>query len=103
MAQKDKNQWIDSVMGSLDGLQRAEPGDFAFGKIESRIKEGTTPLVRGRVIPLRMVSAVAASLLILVAINIACLTNKPKQANNDSVRSVAKYYGLTDDNITDAL
>jgi len=103
MEQQDKNQWIDSVMNSLDGLQTAEPGDFAFDKIESRIKQEETPVMKARVIPLRTVSTVAASLLVLIAANIIFLTNKPKQANNDAMRSVAKYYGLTNDNITDVL
>lgn len=93
MQQEHKNKHIDEILGSLEEIQRAEPGALLFGKIQSKLKAS---VAIARVIPLRTVSVAAACILLLVVVNLLLLT-KHTTANR-SMQEVANYYQLTNNN-----
>ncbi|WP_225309656.1 hypothetical protein [Larkinella humicola] len=39
-----KEQWINDILNSTDGMQRAEPGAFLFAKIRNRLPSGAPPV-----------------------------------------------------------
>ena len=87
---------IEEIINSTGGVQRAQPPDDLFRKIEQKI---TGSFSKARTIPLRTVSAAAASILLLLALNvfIALKRNDAKpQYKGDGMQQVAEYYGLTD-------
>ncbi|MGF7217965.1 hypothetical protein GGR92_004142 [Spirosoma lacussanchae] len=61
----EKEKWIDDVLSSADGLQRAEPGPFLFASIRNRLTDRAVP-VR---LPMRTVWLAAASFGLLVVLN----------------------------------
>ena len=95
MIQRDKQQWIDQVMNSLDNLPPATPARDLYSRIEQEIKEGRKD--RERIIPLRTVSAAAAVLLILLAANYLSLFGKHDRAKTDTMDAVTRYYDLNND------
>ena len=68
MKKNDKEQWIDKVMGSLEGSNRAKPNPDLFSSIEDQINgsEGDTL----RIAHVRMIAAAVA---VLVVLNIGIL------------------------------
>ncbi|MBO0947815.1 hypothetical protein [Fibrella forsythiae] len=61
----EKDNWINDVMGSLDGLNRTEPSPFLFARIRNRLS--TTPSTA--YVPGRLVWVVAASFAVLALLN----------------------------------
>lgn len=95
MKEKDKNREIDDVLSSLLQMQRAVPSDHAYDRIMKRI---TGQASIAKVIPLRTVSFAAASVLILVLLNIFALQHKKDlqpERHKDGVQELVNYYGLT--------
>ena len=91
MIENDKNREIDNILNSIQGMQRAVPDDTVFSRIGSKISGG-------RIIPLRTISLAAASVLLLVVVNVLALqhkTEKKQPANNDEMQELVSYYGLT--------
>lgn len=91
----EKNKWIEEIIGA-GGVHRAQPPADLFHKIEQKIA-GTYPVAK--TIPLRAVSVAAASIVLLVALNILVTlkSNQVKpQYKGDGMQQVAEYYGLTD-------
>lgn len=60
-------QWKDEVIGSLAGLQRAEPPPFLFTRIEAKLTKriGLSPM---------QVKLAAVGFIILVLVNVYALT-----------------------------
>lgn len=94
MKQLKKDNWIDEVIVAGDSIRRVAAPEGLFNKIERKLS--TVPVVRA--IPLRTVSLAAASILLLLAINILAASGyKQKHAEqSDKVQAIAEYYGLTD-------
>lgn len=93
----DKNKWIDDVMNSTDGMSRATPRDGLLRKIEQRMEEG---VIYAKQVPMRTVSLAAASIVLLVAVNIALLNTRPvsgKSQKNTPIETVVEYYGLNEE------
>ncbi|MBO0934405.1 hypothetical protein J2I48_25575 [Fibrella sp. HMF5036] len=61
----EKEQRINHILGSLTGMQRAEPGPFLYAKIRHRLVATATPVVVSR----PMVWLVAAAFSALVLLN----------------------------------
>jgi hypothetical protein len=61
----DKETWISTVMGSLEGLQRAEPSPFLFAKIRNRL----TARPALHYVPTRTIWLTAASFVLLAGVN----------------------------------
>jgi hypothetical protein len=95
MAENSKNKRVEDILNSLEGIQPARADDFLFGKIANKIKE---PFTATRVIPLRTVSVAAASILLLLALNVLMLSKKHEQKapSGDPMQQLVDYYGLNE-------
>jgi len=100
---KNKEEWIDTTMNSFEGIQRAEAPDFLFHKLEKRLTDKIFPLRTG-IVPFRVVSVVAALIILLVSVNLFILTRQSKMnPNHSGIEKIATYYGLNNNNILDNL
>lgn len=92
----NKDKWIDDVLESTDGSRKAIPVDALFYRIEKGLR---TPFVKGSVIPLRAVSVVAASVLLLIAANVYVAIRMADRDNNSNAKlqDVVRYYDITND------
>lgn len=78
----EQENWINDVLGSLDGLNRTEPSPFLFARIRNRLL--TNPSVA--YVPNRMVWLAAASFAVLALLNwqiIAGLAGQGVQERNE--------------------
>jgi len=93
MPKMEKDKWVDGIMDSFDGLERAAPPGTLLHKIEQKLGEKVS---YARTIPLRTVSLAAASILLLLAVNVYLLREQPSadKGNENEVESVIEYYGL---------
>lgn len=100
MDNNGENRWIDEVLTSTDGMQKASPSDSLFFRIEQRQGQGITYAKR---VPLTTVSMAAASIALLVVINVTMLKNSPKAAEQERktapLETVIDYYGLNEETV----
>lgn len=82
---RKKEQWVDEVFGSLNGLERAEPNPFLFAKIENRIQQASARIA---CVPARTVWLVAASFALLVFLNGQLIRRKVAPSTENSLNSV---------------
>ncbi len=61
----DKEKWIEGVFESLKGSQRAKPSRELFAKIEGQIYKS-----EAKVIPLHQLRMAAASVILLLILNV---------------------------------
>ncbi len=97
MKQKDENRWVEDVLNSLEGVEKARPAEDLYGKIERRI---AVPLTKGRTISLTTFSAAAASIVLLIVLNMMALTGNSRKHGNgrlDEMSSVVGYYDITNE------
>lgn len=73
MEQKD---WIEQVMQGMDNVQQVQPDASLFEQIEGRINQH-----KAKLISLPTIIGVAASLLLLVALNINTITTIDASSN----------------------
>lgn len=79
----EKENWIEDVFNSTDGMVKVQPDDGLFSRIQHKIK------AQNRVaIPWLWLAA--ASLAILISINIKMLFFK-SDAKNEELKSVASF------------
>lgn len=78
----EKEQFINEVLNSIDGITNVEPNDNLFSKIEQRIQEKS-------VVPMKTIWMVAASIIVLMSLNIVILTSKNK-TNDTSISELEK-------------
>lgn len=81
MEQQDKNKWVDEVMHSLDGMQRANPKTDIYAGMMQRMRAG-----KGNIRAL--LPKVAAAAVLLLVVNIASAyhaTQKTKEAARQGV------------------
>ena len=71
----EKENFIEQILNSANGIKREEPSDDLFIKINNRIQEK-------QLIPMRMVSLVAASIALLITLNIILLSVKTSKTEN---------------------
>ncbi len=65
---KEKEQWIDGVMGSLEGIQRTQAPEMLFDKIKQEIEYEEI-----RVVPMRRWWFSVAAAIALLALNIMAM------------------------------
>ncbi|CCH00617.1 hypothetical protein FAES_2608 [Fibrella aestuarina BUZ 2] len=88
-----QQQWINDVLGSLDGLQRAEPSPFLYAKIRNRLNGQPVAYA-----PKKLVWLVAASFALLALLNWRLVasstvpTNVPSESA--SLRALASEWQL---------
>ena len=75
----EREDFINKVLNSTDGITKAIPNDAVFLKIEKRIDETT--------ISLRTIWLVAASMVILISFNIMLLNGK-SNSNESEIASL---------------
>jgi|ERR1043165_4907547 hypothetical protein len=94
-----KDIWIEEVLYSTDGMQQVMPRSAVYEKIRNRVAGYKAA---ARAIPFTTVSAVAACLLVLMAINFATVTtHKQSFARGDAAQEIARYYDLESNNAYD--
>lgn len=99
MEKTSKDKWIDKVMESTANMQQAVPQDSLFYKIEQKVSNTVS---YARTVPLRTVSLAAASIVLLVAVNLYMLRNDTQKSNvneQSGVETIVEYYGLNDNGI----
>lgn len=97
MKQKDENRWVEDVLNSMEGAAKARPAEDLYGKIERRM---AVPFTKGRTISLTTFSAAAASIVLLIVLNMMALTGNSRKYDNgrqDELSSVASYYDITNE------
>ncbi|MBS1771783.1 MAG: hypothetical protein JST82_02900 [Bacteroidetes bacterium] len=92
MDNNSKNRWVDEALDSINNAYRAMPDDALFNKIEQRLN---VPFTKKKVIPLRIVSAAAACIIVLIMTNIYTIyIQKGSNVGRDGAQSVAAYYDI---------
>lgn len=96
MENREPNKkWIDEVISSIDGMERASPSDELFSKINSIIKNENQIII-----PIRNILAIAVSIAILITINIVSITSdldrnsqqNSDQSNQNQILNDFKFY-----------
>jgi hypothetical protein len=83
----EKEKWIDEVMSSLQGAQRAEPNPFLFTRIEERLKSKVAAWV-----PVPKLSLVLSGIALLCALNFFAL--KFSATKNTKAGGASSAYSL---------
>lgn len=73
----EKEQWIAKVMNSTNGIKTVEPAHALWSQIQERVKQQNT-------VSTKTVWLVAASIAILVMLNITILNFKAKEKVSDA-------------------
>lgn len=60
-----QEEWINQVLGSLEGIQRTEPSPFLFAKIRDRLEAKPVPVH----VPVRVIWLTVASFVLLLLLN----------------------------------
>lgn len=94
MKQNDENKWVEDILNSMDEAGRAYPADSLYQKIERRIE---VPFTKGRTIPLSTFSAAAASIVLLVIVNVIALIKDTRWRHQDALSSIVQYYDITNE------
>lgn len=76
----EKEIFINEILNSTNGITKVAPSDAVFQNIEQRIQ--------GKVVPMKTLWLVAASIVILVTINISLLI-KSQTANDEATTVLA--------------
>ena len=87
---------IDDVLDSIEGIQRANAPESLFAAIEQHIDANVK-----RVIPIRTVMAAAASIMLLLSVNVYLLSNtsNAESLSNSDMKSVIEYYELGEQSV----
>ena len=82
----EKEKWINRVLNSLDGMQRAEPSPFLYAKIQHRLADKNSPVY----IPNRTVWLTLASFALLLLLNWRIIERNvmPKATNASDLTTV---------------
>lgn len=76
-----KNEFIENIFNSSNGIKKVIPNDTLFYKIQSKIdKENNTSV--------NLLFKIAASVAVLITLNIYSLTNSNKNENIDDIASI---------------
>ena len=76
-----KNEFIENIFNSSNGIKKVIPNDTLFYKIQSKIdKENNTSV--------NLLFKIAASVAVLITLNIYSLTNSNKNEKIDDIASI---------------
>jgi len=81
----EKENWINGILNSTDGMQKPVPNAGLFSQIENRIREA------GFVSP-KTVWLAAASILILVVVNVAIVKKTARSEQAKPTTSIAASF-----------
>lgn len=85
----DRNNKVEDILNSLDGVNRASTPDFFYTRLMARMEKGLGPLKRSS--PFLRPAYVLAGLLVILAVNIFVFLNNSNNNDNDAIAA-------TDDN-----
>lgn len=99
---QDKSKWVEEVLESTRGMAPASPRADLYGQLNTRLGK---EMPKARLISLQMVSAAAACLLVLFALNLKAIDRyanaATEETQNDeaSVGDIVDYYQLGGNNV----
>ncbi len=73
----EKETWIENIVNSTDGISPVTPNDKLFSKIKQRIRQQET-------VSAKTLWLIAASIAVLVFLNISVISMKSKPAKNST-------------------
>lgn len=76
-----KNEFIENIFNSSNGIKKVIPNDTLFYKIQSKIDKENNASVN-------LLFKIAASVAVLITLNIYSLTNSNKNENIDDIASI---------------
>ncbi len=92
----EKEQWMDEVFNSLEGMQRAQPDEKLFENIEKHLFAPET-----KVIPLYWIRTAVAAAVVVLSINLYGVyeytqrsSSQVEQSNTDSSYPLISSYNL---------
>src|SRR5690242_3005448 len=104
MENNKRNNKIEDILGSLDGVQRASVPDFFYTRLKARMEKGLEPQRQ----PSRFLrpAYIIAGLLLILAINTAAVLKNSGSSNETAMaddtesiqQSIAAEYSITDNN-----
>jgi uncharacterized membrane protein YvbJ len=71
----EKDNWIETILNSTNGITQVAPSDDLFSKIQKRIQSEAT-------VSSKTVWLVAASIAVLVLLNITAISSKSKSTKH---------------------
>lgn len=99
---QDKNKWVEDVLNSTEGMAPARPRRNLYDNIKNGLGK---ELPKARRIPLGVMSAAAACLLVLFALNITAITRYAKaekeqvqDGQSTGTAELIEYYDLGSNN-----
>ena len=98
----DKENWVNNVIESINGIQRAEAGNGLYNRVLSRIEQNNiqnaSVYISGN-----YVLRVAAGLFVVVALNAITWYTFSTQNNNKQtqLKAFAREYSISDNSLTD--
>jgi cell division protein FtsL len=72
----EKEQFINDILNCTNGITKVEPSDELFSKIEQRVQEKS-------VVPMKTLWLVAASIVVLMSLNIILLSEKSSSKQSE--------------------
>lgn len=94
----NRNQWIEEVLASTEGLQKAEPSPFLFEQVIARINTQKQDQESKTKFPKWILAASFVIILTINIISIAFIQNKTKSNNQDSnnyYSELSEIFGYT--------
>ena len=96
--ERNKEQWIDKALNSLDGINPAVAPTDMYGNIMQRLRTERLRIVPDAASPAAIYRA-AAAILIIVTMNVfTCVVFGKNVSHQKQLQSFAKQYSLTDSN-----
>ena len=72
-----KEIWIEGILNSTNGIAQKAPNDYLFDKIKAKID-------KSKVIPLKTLWLVAASIILLIGLNLILINNQNSATKNQT-------------------
>lgn len=79
----EKENWINEILNSTNGMTQVTPNEGLYSKIEQKI------FLKENVVSIKTVWLVAASIVILISLNISALQNMKATTNETSEAIIA--------------
>ncbi len=86
----NKENWVEQVLQSLDGIQRAQPADHVFSNIEMQLPIRQT----FHTIPIRQLSWIAVAACVLITLNIYVFTLNSASTSESTQSELITDYSL---------
>jgi len=87
-----KGKWVDEVLQSLDGIQRAEPANDLFDKIMAKLPEKKQSVI----IPIKRLRWLVAAACLVIGLNIYVLSIGIRSSQKENTSESQSIELLTD-------